>query len=211
MDIYGLPRQALLRRVVLGLGVWLGLSVLVLTQGSALLAWTLPFQSALIEALQPNHVAILTITEEGSLPVIQLSPLTVHDRQLSPRHWVPAQTRLPTLRTDIGHALVPFVVLMTVLISWPAVNPREWMLRVLAALPWSVVMLALTSPVLLAGRLEILLIDAGASVGVTLQQSFLVTLTLFMEIGGRWLIAMVAAIACILLGARLGRRHAAAH
>lgn len=196
-----LPHRALTRRVFALPLLVAALSIVAMWQSRALLEWTLPFQSIVIELLQPNFIALLSISDPAGVPKIRLEPFSIHTVQLGPRHLIAAQSRLSELSTHLDHTMVPFVLFLTGVLAWPFKSARELLTRLLVSLPLLVIMLALTAPVLLAGKLDMLLLDAGEYVGVSMEPSFLVHLTIFMEAGGRWLVPIVAAISCILWSA----------
>ena len=97
----------------------------------------------------------------------------------------------------LEHMLLPVVLLYTVLGAWPQPDWRRRMVVMLAGVPGALVTLALTTPFLLAGKIEMLLLERAAAMGVPRAEPGLLRWMLFTEGGGRWLLAIVLALVII--------------
>lgn len=97
----------------------------------------------------------------------------------------------------LEHMLLPVVLLYTVLGAWPQPDWRRRMVVMLAGVPGALLALALTAPFLLAGKIEMLLLERAAAMGVPRAEPGLLRWMLFTEGGGRWLLAIVLALVII--------------
>jgi hypothetical protein len=134
---------------------------------------------------QPGATDSIRITAqlfEGPLP---LAPLGI-----SPGAEVKTTIHLQ-------HALLPLVLLYTVLGAWPQPDWRRRIVVMLAGVPAALLALALTTPFLLAGKIEILLQERCAFAGVARAEPAVLRWMLFTEGGGRWLLAIVLALLVI--------------
>ena len=67
----------------------------------------------------------------------------------------------------LEHVLLPVVLLYTVLSAWPQPGyGRRRIVLMLAGVPGALVAVALTTPFLLAGKIEMLLLERSAAMGV---------------------------------------------
>jgi len=89
------------------------------------------------------------------------------------------------------------VLMYTVLGAWPQPDWRRRMVVMLAGVPGALLALALTTPFLLAGKIEMLLLERAAAMGVPHAEPGLLRWMLFTEGGGRWLLAIVLALVII--------------
>jgi hypothetical protein len=101
--------------------------------------------------------------------------------------------------TNLEHVLVPPVLVLTALLAWPARDLRQRLLLLVLAAPAAVLSLLLTTPLLLAGKIEVLLLERAAGMGLARTPSWVTHWMLFTEGGGRWLLALVLALVCVLL------------
>lgn len=103
--------------------------------------------------------------------------------------------------TLAGHVLQPVILLFAVLVAWPESQWRRYAMRLVAALPFLVLLPLLDVPLVLAAELEATLIDI-AKPGM---HSALDTWRAFLEGGGRLAMPIAIAIATVALAeARTG-------
>lgn len=100
-----------------------------------------------------------------------------------------------TAAIDAGHVLVPLVILFTALWAPPVVRRRDRARLVVLGLPAACIVLCLTIPFVLIGKIEMMLIEDAAKAG-ELHSSLLVDWMIFGESGGIWLMPLVAAVLC---------------
>lgn len=97
----------------------------------------------------------------------------------------------------LEHILLPVVLLYTVLGAWPQPDGRQRIVVMLAGVPAALLALALTTPFLLAGKIEVLLQERAAAAGVPRAEPGILRWMLFTEGGGRCLLAIVLALLII--------------
>ena len=103
------------------------------------------------------------------------------------------------------HALVPFVILFTLLAAWPVAGLRQRLRLLAAGVAASVVVSLLTTPALLAGRFDLMLVDYAARTGTKYDTPGVVYWMIFCESGGLWLLPLLAAPLCALASRGTGR------
>lgn len=170
-------------------------------------AAALRWESALVDAALPAVGATLDAID-GTYATVKLSAVAIDGELAIERTATPAgahalgghvvfpdpQTRL-SAHVDAGYILQPLVLALALAIAWPAGGGRRWMLR-LAALAPALAALALLDVALALygfvwGR-EIALLEPG-------RFSALVSWADFMTAGGRYLLAIAAAVAATLI------------
>ena len=129
-----------------------------------------------------------------------MQPLLVRPVALNAELAMPAGTRLRWFVTHVDHTLVPPLLFLMALLAWPADRWGELTARLLAAVPVLVLILALTAPLLLVGQAQMVVADLAALAGDPRREPLLVTLMVFMESGGRWLLPLAGGVLCIALG-----------
>jgi hypothetical protein len=182
---------------------WAGLAVVLLFGGRVLLTAMLPLFNVFIDLMQPDFVPSLEIVPDADGWVVRLRPLIAKAIAVGPGTIIPPGARLDWFSTSVDHTLVPILLFLTALLSWPTTGTREWGLRVLTGLPALIVVLLLSAPILLIGRVQMWVTELAVRNGAAFHEPALVTFMIFMESGGRWLVPLVAAAACIALGQSL--------
>jgi hypothetical protein len=119
-----------------------------------------------------------------------------HPVLLGEQQWLTAGQEL-TAGTHLMHTLVPMVIELSVLLVWPVNAWRERFLLLLLGLVTSMIVLAATAPFVLIGNLEIYLQEMAVQAQVKRPEPWTLTWMIFSEMGGRWLLPLVAAMLCI--------------
>jgi len=182
---------------VLGLALFLG--------GRLVVFAALPALTVFIDTVQSDFVADLSLAPARGGWMVQMRPLSVRAIPIAPGKVLQAGTRLEPFATTLAHTLVPPLLFLTAVLVWPATRPREWLVRLLAAVPTLAVLLLLGAPILLMGRLQMWLVEMGMHYGAAFREPAWVTFMIFMESGGNWLLPLCAAIACVGIGRRVCR------
>ena len=104
-----------------------------------------------------------------------------------------------TAGTNLEHILVPVVILYAAIAAWPVIKLKERLAGLLLGIPAALVCLALTTPFLLAGKIEMLYQIHGSDTSAPRAEPFFLSWMLFTEGGGRWLLPLLMAIACVRL------------
>jgi len=179
------------RRLILA---WLFLSILVLFQGDRLIRPVLPFVSSVIEFIQADYRATLKISDNQP-DLIQLQATT---RRIIPS--ITGSGAMLTAGAHVSHTLVPLVLFFTVLLAWPLDKTQHRLILLILGIPISLILVALTLPFQLAGSLENMFQGYAQQYSVNREKPLLLSWMLFLEMGGRWLLALVLAISsCILV------------
>jgi hypothetical protein len=180
---------------------WIVLTVLVLLGGRELVRVALPFLEVAVNVMQGDFSGKLALVQEKGQWVIQMLPLTVRPIPMTDQVELRGFLSLQQYVTHVDHTLVPVVLLLSGVLAWPIVHWREFGTRVLLAVPVLLLVLVLCAPVLLIGQVQMTLIKLALRAGAAFHEPWAVTLMIFMESGGRWLLPITAAVACI-AGAR---------
>ena len=161
----------------------------------------LPLMEAMVNGMQSDFKAHLFIEDQGSL-MIALSCTTNRPFASSAGGFIPPDSSFSGGAVDAVHALVPLVIFLVAVASWPINGWREAIGRAVGAVLLLPPVVALTTIVLLVGRVEHFLHHAS----IQSQSGFLLQPYVFMEEGGRWLVPLLAATFCTGVVTRLSRR-----
>jgi hypothetical protein len=202
-----MPRRRLAEIALRLLGAWALLSAAGYFWGRELLAPLLPAFSFVIALVQADFVPALDIAGSGGEAMLRMSARVVREIALPAGLHVPVLARIDYTSTHVFHALVPAVLLLAALAAWPATGRREALLRVVIGSAGLAIVMALTTPLFLAGRFQMWMGDMVASTGGARPgNSWLVDWALFTEGGGRWLIPLAVAAVCVMLAQAAARR-----
>lgn len=177
---------------------WAVLSAVTLTWGEALVDAITPWLSwvaAQAMAGFDTQVALRPVKDEVQimLDASALAPYVVAgDLTLPPGATMQAGTH-------VSHALIPPVLLFSLVLAWPAHGVVTWIARLLVAVMFSAILVSITTPLLLVGKLEMFLVGLAAEKGIYRPEGLLVDWTLFTEMGGRWLMPLLAAALTLIL------------
>jgi hypothetical protein len=180
--------------------VWTVLCALAIGFGRQALVPALPLFDRVIDVVQDDFVASVEIAQDQGAWVLKMQPLLVRPVGLNAELAMPAGTRLRWFVTHVDHTLVPPLLFLMALLAWPAGRWRELAARLLVAVPVLLLLLALTAPILLAGQVQMVAADLAVLAGGPRREPLLVTLMVFMESGGRWLLPLAGGVLCIALG-----------
>jgi hypothetical protein len=181
--------------------VWVVLTALVLTAGRQLTQATLPLLDLAVNVMQDDFTATLAVVRQNADWAIQMQPLTVRPIAMTDRVRLRRFLSLQPYWTHVDHTLVPVVLLLTGVLAWPLRTLRELGVRLLLGVPALLAVIVLSAPVLLIGQVQLTLMQLATRAGAASHEPWMVTLMIFMESGGRWLLPIAAAVACI-AGAR---------
>jgi hypothetical protein len=115
--------------------------------GTAFIAWSLPFQHALIEMVDPEvEVLSLGLANSGGRTVVRLRadlarPIVLRGRRLRPLQEMQGWSQIDVTR---GGLLQHAVLLLAVALGWPARTLRRRVARLAAAVPLSGFLFSLT-------------------------------------------------------------------
>lgn len=182
-------------------GLRLAIAILVLAAlawrfGSALASPLLPLFAWEIETVAPQfRILAIGMGSGGADTVISVeagpAPAVVVAGRLLP---LAPQSRFEAT-TLAGHVLQPLVLLLAVVLAWPARRWPRYALRLAAALPLLLLLPMLDVPLVLAAELEATLIELSRSGSFSALEAW----KTFLEGGGRLALPIVAAGACVAL------------
>jgi hypothetical protein len=170
------------------------LLLLAMQFGNVIVSLALPLVSQEIEALVPQfRIVNVALGQAGADKVIYVEAapsavVVVADRLLP----IAAQSRF-NVSTLAGHVLQPVIVFLAIVISWPARNFGQRVLRLVIGAPLLITVAVLDVPIVLAAELHSMLLDVVAPDAFSL----LVAWKDILEGGGRVALAILAAAATV--------------
>lgn len=166
--------------------------------GRALVVTSLPLLDFVAAAVWPQFVGPIEITGGGGAAELRRAVASLRSIEVADPVNVPAMTRLDAARTPLAHALVPAVIALTTLVAWPLAGRGDLVRRIVLAGPLLVLVLALTLPFTLMGLVEIAIAELRAAHGNPAPRAWEISYLVFLEAGGRWLLPLALALACLL-------------
>ncbi len=151
-----------------------------------------------IDVAQRDYLPHLSVVKVQGNTRIMMSCTAIRPLVFSNGHTLAPYETLDCAYIDGVHVLVPPIVFLVAVVSWPASRWAEWRGRILISLPMLLCVVALTTTDLFIG-LERMARIPGRVNGIGDQMAVLMQPFIFMELGGRWLLPLLAAAACIRL------------
>ncbi len=184
------------------LAIWLVLSLAGFFWGQKLVETLIPFYETVAESASTGYQARMYIEEAHETKIV-MAATALQAQPISPKRSVPAGTTLES-KITVLHALVPLVILLTVMFSWPLKQGRQWLMLAILAIPALLFVSAATAPLQLLGWHEIAFIEASARDGHSRPEPWVVSWMKLTEGGGRWLLPVLTGVACAAVAQRLG-------
>mgnify|MGYP006892411170 FL=1 len=181
-----------------GLVIWLALSLIGFFVGDKLINTLLPFYETVTEAASNGYAANIQIEEDD----IKFYATALTAQPITPVRSLPAGS---TIQASISvlHALVPIVILFTVILTWPASCLKQRLYFLAISIPALLFISATTVPIQLLGQLEIGFQNAALKAGLSREEPFVLTWMLLTEGGGRWLLPVLTGLASCALMTKL--------
>jgi len=156
------------------------------------------------ETLGSSYIPVLKYRREAEgerliMTALVTRPIYVQEKLALPRG------AFIDVSIDALHILVPFVILFTLLVAWPVASLRQRARLFAAGLAAALGVSMLTTPALLAGRFDLMLIEYAAQAGMKYDTPGVVYWMIFCESGGLWLLPLLAAPLCVVVCARWER------
>jgi hypothetical protein len=168
----------------------------------------IPMMEFMIDTMQSDFWAHLSLIDvRGNLQIL-MSCTAIQPFFYPNGRFVARYSNVDCAYTDAVHALVPIIIFVVAVVGWPAGTRVEWRRRAIAALLLMPCVVALTTPITLMG-LANMGRDPDAFNGTQGQLTALMQPFAVMEMGGRWLVPLVAAVVCIRVATRKSKRAAA--
>jgi hypothetical protein len=175
---------------------WIALSALGILLAKALGDSLLPLLEVVIRLVTQDYAPALKLLPEQHDIQIVLSGLVMRPLHLTESLAIPPGTEL-TAQTHLLHTLVPAVIELTAVFAWPVSGWPERLVGILLGIVTAIAVIAVSAPFVLIGTIEISLQEWVATSGGQRPEPWALTWMLFCEMGGRWLLAVLAAIASI--------------
>jgi len=129
---------------------------------------------------------------------IELSAWVLRPVYLNASHFIPPATELKS-SAHLLHSFVPLVIEGSILLVWPVQSWRQRLLLIGLGLLTAILVVMATLPAQLLGKLEISFQDIAEAGSNPRAIPWFVDWMVFCELGGRWLLGIVAAWLCIML------------
>lgn len=171
-----------------------GLSLVAHVWGERAVTHVLPALQAEIAWLDDTYdVRSLTLDTEGADHVVRLLVSQRHYIQLAGRLFEPNPLGRANASTLVGHLILPVVVLVGVVLAWPARSLGAWWWRWPKLLSASALLVALNVPLVLWAGIWHLHVDAFAPE----TWSPLLVWADFLQAGGEHVLALLLAALCL--------------
>lgn len=167
-----------------------------------------PMMERVIDAVQPTFAAHLSVVDSRDGLSVAMTCTAKREIVFPQGRIVPLDGSFKCGSVDALHALVPMVIFLVAVTAWPIAGRREAVGRFVASLVLLPCVVALTTPVLLLGRVEAAL--DPSTFRAESQLTALLQPFVFMEMGGRWLLPLITAFLAIRVAAMLANTPAAA-
>ena len=193
-------RRELMSLSLKGLLAWLVLSGLIWYFGEWLGKGLFPLLKAVIMTMSSDLSPSLKLVKPtGQLDyALELSAWLLRPIYLNAGQFIPPGTELKS-SAHLLHALVPLVIELSILLVWPVQRRSQRYLLIAFGLLTAVLVIMATVPAQLLGKLEISFQDVAGTGQNPRPVPWFVDWMVFCEMGGRWLLAIVASWFCIQL------------
>ncbi|MES2821999.1 MAG: hypothetical protein V4732_00255 [Pseudomonadota bacterium] len=180
--------------------VWLLVSIFLFYFGEWIIHGLLAYLRFCVNLLGHNYTAELSIDNSVTGKIISLMAIATDDIYRLEIPIAPKGTAF-TGQVTLAHALVPTVILFTILFSWFTTRNR-FITQIIVGMPMALLILTLTTPMLLSSHVEQVFHTAAQNyVGKELPMPFIMEWVVFMEMGGVWLLPIIGAFLCIKISA----------
>ena len=197
-----MSRAELLTLGLKALLAWSVLSGLGWYFGEALGTGLLPWFEFIIHQVSPDYSPQLKLIPENHDFTIYMNATLLNPVFLGGTLGLKAGFEI-TAATHLMHTLVPIVIELSILLVWPVNGWRERLMLLSLGLVTSMLVVGATAPFVLLGNLEIYLQLLADQANVNRPEPWTLTWMIFNEMGGRWVLPVIAAVLCIRLQRRL--------
>ncbi|ANE58011.1 MULTISPECIES: hypothetical protein [Methylomonas] len=196
-----MSRRDLIFLTLKSLLAWLALSCLVFYLGEWLAKGLFPLIKAVMISMAPDLSPSLKLVKSLQSQLdysIELSAWVLQPIYLNSNHFIPPQTELKS-SAHLIHSFVPLVIEGVILLAWPVQCWQQRLLLIGLGLLTAVLVVMATLPAQLLGKLEISFQDIAVAGQNPRPVPLFLDWMVFCEVGGRWLLAIVAAWLCVQL------------
>lgn len=190
-----LDRSFLLRL----LAAWLTCTLVVYLFASPIVKFLLPAIAFVAGLIQQDAIALLNIKDQVSSDLLGVGDLVIRPFLLDSIHLSGAlamrgHSWLPSSFVDSNHILVPAVIAITVSLALPTASLKDGFKSTLVTLTAAVLLVVITSGILIAGKVQIVIAEGYLQAGLPAPQSPLIWTVIVMESGGTWLLSIVVGL-----------------
>lgn len=185
--------------------IWFALSQVGDRWGEHLVQPLFPLYESVVIATSDYDTVNLEVAVVKSVNQIQLSASSSIPLAITPQIALPPNSTIAS-SAAVLHALVPIIILLTVILSWPVPYFRQRLYLIGASIPLILLVSAITVPSQLLGNLEIGFQEAAVKFGHPREEPFVLTWMLVTEGGARWLIPALFGLGAVALVQRLSKK-----
>lgn len=184
---------------------------LAMESSAGIITWLLPEIRAEVTAIDGNMTILsLELAHEGSRDTVRMRanlryPSYYHDSPIYPLGWTPGTQGWYQVDLNASAALQSLLTMLIAILSWPHRTIREFVTRLLIAVPLVAILFALDTPLDLLGNFQEAVIHHVDPRG----HSLLFDWGRLLEGGGSTALALTLAAVAISLGAQAGARQSA--
>ena len=186
---------------------WMVLSGLVWYVGEWFIKALFPLLKAIMTVMTPELAPGMKLVKPVQSQwdyTIELSAWVLRPIYLNAGQYIPPGTELKS-SAHLLHVLVPLVIEISILLVWPVQYWSQRILLIGLSLPAAVLVVMAVLPAQLLGNLELSFQDVALTGKNSRSIPWFVDWMMFCELGGRWLLGILAACLCILLQRKLSR------
>ena len=194
-----MQQRDLLFLIFKGLFIWLVLSGLVWFVGEWLITALFPLLKAVMNLLMPELAPSLKLVKTAQSQLdytIELSGWVLQPIYLHAGQYIPRGVDLKS-SAHLLHVLAPLVIEGTILLVWPVQRWSQRFLLIALGLPAAALVVMATLPAQLLGNLEISFQNIAETGQNPRVVPWFVDWMVFCEMGGSWVLGIVAAWLCI--------------
>ncbi|ATG89737.1 hypothetical protein [Methylomonas koyamae] len=185
--------------------VWLLLSVLAFVFRQPVGVFLLPFVDFGIHEWSQDFAPGLALVAKDNDYLISVSAWVLRPIPVAAGYTVNPGAQM-TAGTHLTHTLVPPVITLSLILAWPGAALAQRIIAAIGGILLSLLLVTATVPLVLLGNLEIMFQNMAEQAGRSRPVPFSLDAMIFLESGGRWLLAVLAGLLCIRAGKLLAGR-----
>ncbi|MCE4557366.1 hypothetical protein [Pelomonas cellulosilytica] len=155
---------------------------------NSLVAQLAPAISFVSEAIHSATAITLVVRPEDN--EVEVRTFLLKPVRLSDSLFLRGHSRLPVTSVSSNHLVVPSAIILTILLALPAPSLKAKTKVVLVGGATALLVTVLNAGVLIAGKIDIVFLEAYLKVGIDRDQSGLIWLVILMETGVTWVLTI---------------------
>lgn len=198
MDLSNLDNTKLGRSLLFALVVWASLAILGFIYEERVSSTLAPYYEWVTNKITHGYIHKVSVAS-GEKEHLWLISTPLENIAITPDLFWPAGKTIPPAKVTSLHTLVPIVILLTILFSFPMKTLKQRISLWIMAIPGILIIAALTTPIQMLGLLELGFIEGAAKYNHYREPTLIIKWNLAMEGGGRWLLPILTALLLIYL------------